>query len=134
MTTNLYKIYTTDTAVKDSIDRMVENLKEKNVPVFARIDYAKASELAGLSLFDEELIIFGDIKMGNILVKENPLFGIDIPLKILAWREKDKTKVAHYNMELLAKQLNMHKSKEVIKNLDEFLRNLVTSSVKVTEI
>lgn len=121
--------YSTEASVKAIIDRIEEILKQKGVTIFARINHAEAARAVGLSLPDEEVLIFGNPRVGTALMVENPSIGIQLPLKILAWQDNKKTHVAFQNMDFLGEQFNIQKSSHVMKTLADFMQNLVTASI-----
>jgi uncharacterized protein (DUF302 family) len=127
MNPNLFHIHTTRLTVKEVIDFLEDHLRKNNVIIFARINHAKEAEKVGLTLPDEELLIFGNARVGTELMVEDPLIGIALPLKILAWQEKQETKIAFYNMELLAKEFNIQRSLPVINELGSLLEKLVAN-------
>ncbi len=124
---NLLIKHNTDLSVKDYLDKIEKILNEKNVKIFARINHAEAAKDAGLLLQDEEVLIFGNPKVGTALMKENPFIGIELPLKILAWRDQNKTIVAYQDLDKLAEQFNLKTSIDTINLLKEFMKNLVFS-------
>jgi uncharacterized protein (DUF302 family) len=73
--------------VKDTIDRLEADVKQKGLTVFARIDHAKGARDAGLELRPTELLIFGNAKGGTPLMQAQQTIGIDLPLKALAFED-----------------------------------------------
>ncbi len=73
--------------VKQTLDRFESVLKAKGITIFARIDHAAGARKIGQELPPTELIIFGSPKMGAPLMTANQSIGIDLPLKLLAWRD-----------------------------------------------
>jgi uncharacterized protein (DUF302 family) len=55
--------------------------------VFARIDHSKGAAKVGKSLRPTELLIFGNPKVGTLLMQSNQAAGLDLPLKALAWQD-----------------------------------------------
>jgi len=78
---------------------------------------------------DEELLIFGNPKIGTNLMLENPAIGIELPLKILAWSDNSCTKVAHHKLESLTEKYGIRQSEAVISNMAASLRAIVTSAI-----
>lgn len=121
---------TTALSVKEVIDRIENILREKKVMIFARINHSEAAKDAGLTMQDEEVLIFGNPKVGTALMVEVPGIGIELPLKIVAWRADGKTIVAYQNLDLLADLFGIKKSLNTINLLKEFMQNLITSALK----
>jgi uncharacterized protein (DUF302 family) len=74
-------------SVKETLDRLVEDLKSKNITVFARVDHAAGAASVAMPLRPTELLIFGNPKAGTPLMQSNQTIGIDLPLKVLGWED-----------------------------------------------
>lgn len=68
--------------------RLLAILKEKGVTVFADIPHSKGAAKAGLVLGPSDLVIFGKPEVGTLLMQAAPTAGLDLPLKMLIWRDK----------------------------------------------
>jgi uncharacterized protein (DUF302 family) len=113
-------------SVKDTIDRICGIVESRGLKVFARIDHAKNAEGAGLQLRPTELVIFGDPKVGTLLMQDKPTSGIDLPVKILAW-EDDSGKVwlTYNSAEWIAERHDLSsQSDESLKTIADALSRL----------
>ena len=72
---------------KDTMDRLVAEVKAKGLTVFARIDHAAGAAAVGMPLRPTELLIFGNAKGGTPLMQANQETGIDLPLKALVYAD-----------------------------------------------
>jgi uncharacterized protein (DUF302 family) len=84
--------------VEETIDRLEAVLREKNIHVFARIDQKAEAKKAGLDMPAMELLIFGNPKAGTPLMIAEPTIGIDLPLKALAWEDREGKVWLSYNL------------------------------------
>jgi uncharacterized protein (DUF302 family) len=84
-------------SVEETIDRLEAVLREKNVHVFARIDQRAEAQKAGLQMPAMELLIFGNPKAGTPLMIAEPTIGIDLPLKAMAWEDREGKVWLSYN-------------------------------------
>jgi len=75
-------------SVKVTIDRLQEKLEEKGMVIFQRIDHAAGAKSASLTLAPTELLIFGNPKIGTLLMQCSATTAIDLPLKALAYEDK----------------------------------------------
>ena len=76
--------------VKTTIDRIEMMVKKKGLTLFNRINHKEnAKKASGPDLNDAELIIFGNPKAGLKLMTKDPKAGLDLPLKMLAYKAKD---------------------------------------------
>jgi uncharacterized protein (DUF302 family) len=72
---------------KETVDRLVAEIRIRGLNVFARIDHATAATEVGLTLAPTELIIFGSARGGTPLMQSVQTIGIDLPLKALVWQD-----------------------------------------------
>jgi uncharacterized protein (DUF302 family) len=55
--------------------------------VFAHIDHAAGAAGVGLSLRPTDVLLFGNARGGTPLMQSIQTIGIDLPLKMLVWRD-----------------------------------------------
>jgi uncharacterized protein (DUF302 family) len=122
---NFLVIQSVEFHVDTFLDRVEKILNEKGVKIFARINHAQAARDVGLSMQDEEVLFFGNPKIGTALMNENPYIGIELPLKILAWRDKEKTLVAYQDLDKLAEIFRIKTSLATINMLKQFMEKLI---------
>jgi len=84
-------------SVTETMNRLEELLKQQGITIYARIDQRAEARRAGLTLAPLELLIFGNPKGGIPLMNENPLCGLDLPLKVLVWEDKKQNTLLSYN-------------------------------------
>lgn len=71
-------------AVTDALEAAVVSAGAK---VAARIDHAGAAAKAGMDLAPEQLLIFGNPKLGTPAMQDDPLSGLYLPLKVLVFED-----------------------------------------------
>ena len=81
----------------DTVDRLNAAISALGMTVVARIDHAAAAANVGLELRPTEVLIFGNPKTGTPLMQTAQTIGIDLPLKILIWRDEDNKTWLGYN-------------------------------------
>jgi uncharacterized protein (DUF302 family) len=72
------------------IERFRSAVERAGMKVFALIDFAADARDDGLVMEDAVLLIFGNPKVGTLLLIDAPHSGIDLPLKALAWTHQGK--------------------------------------------
>jgi uncharacterized protein (DUF302 family) len=90
MNTKGINIYASQYSVKETIDRLQAFLQQHGATIYARIDQQAEAQKAGQNLPPLEFILFGNPKAGGSLMAENPLVALDLPLKIIAWEDRQK--------------------------------------------
>jgi uncharacterized protein (DUF302 family) len=84
-------------SVSQTMDTIEKALTGHGVFIYARIDQEAEAVKAGLTLKPMKLLIFGNPRGGIPLMNANPLCGLDLPLKVLAWEDNDKKIWLSYN-------------------------------------
>jgi uncharacterized protein (DUF302 family) len=84
-------------SVLETLRHLREAVREKGLDVFALIDHSGAAERVGLEMQEAKLLIFGSPKAGTPLMVASPLLALDLPLKILVWRNRDGEVLVSYN-------------------------------------
>jgi len=84
-------------SVSQTMDAVEKALTGHGIFIYARIDQEAEAVKAGLSLKPMKLLIFGNPRGGIPLMNANPLCGLDLPLKVLAWEDHDKKIWLSYN-------------------------------------
>src|ERR1700691_1240162 len=103
-------------SVEETIDRLEAVLREKNIHIFARIDQRAVALKVGLQMAAMELLIFGNPKGGTPLMVAEPTVGIDLPLKAMAWEDREGKVWLSYNApEYLQDRFSI--SEDLIKNI-----------------
>ncbi|MBS7233438.1 DUF302 domain-containing protein [Flavobacterium psychroterrae] len=75
----------------------------KGVTIYARIDQQAEAAMAGLELPELEFILFGNPKVGGALISLNPLVALDLPLKVVAWKEDiGRTAIAYNTLDFIS--------------------------------
>jgi uncharacterized protein (DUF302 family) len=70
-------------------DRLAEIVRAKGLTVFARFDFASDAAKSGLTMLPMIQLVFGTARSGTPLLVANPLAGLALPLRALAWEDAD---------------------------------------------
>ena len=91
-------------SVTETIGRIEKAVVEKGMRVFARIDHGEEAKKVELEMKPTILLIFGNPKGGTALMVAQPTAAIDLPMKALAWEDKDGKVWLTYNASKLLNQ------------------------------
>jgi uncharacterized protein (DUF302 family) len=84
-------------SVKETIDRLVILLEGHKATVYARINQQSEVHNAGKEIPALEFILFGNPRAGGLIMVENPIAALDLPLKIIVWEDAEKKVWLAYN-------------------------------------
>jgi uncharacterized protein (DUF302 family) len=111
-------------SVEETVERLLAELAQRSISVFARIDHGQAARGVGLELQDETVLIFGNPQTGTPLMQEDPRVGLDLPLRILIWSDSGRTTVAYHDPEQLAQTYNLETTRQTLSRLRHLLDEL----------
>jgi uncharacterized protein (DUF302 family) len=84
-------------SVTETIDRLLLFLRQRGVTVYARINQQSEVNNTGQKIGPLEFIMFGNPKAGGLIMAENPVAALDLPLKIIAWEDNEGKVWIAYN-------------------------------------
>jgi uncharacterized protein (DUF302 family) len=70
-------------SVEQTVQKIEELLRAKQVKLFALVDHSGEAESVGLQMRPTKLLIFGNPKAGTPVMLAAPSAAIDLPLKLL---------------------------------------------------
>jgi uncharacterized protein (DUF302 family) len=74
---------------KATISKLENTIKKQGLTHFYTLDHSKNAKDSNMSLKPESVVVFGNPKMGTVLMKCNPSMGLDLPLRILVSQDYD---------------------------------------------
>ena len=107
--------------------RLKEAIEKRGLRVFARIDHAGAAREAGLTLSDEEVVVFGT-KAGTLLIQDDPRIGIELPLRMLIWSDGDSAMIGYNDPRDLADRYSVAEHAESLEQMNELLAALASEA------
>lgn len=116
-------------SVEETLNRLEAVLKKKAITVFARVDHMAGANKVGLDMQPTQLLIFGNPKMGTPLMNENQFMGLDLPMKAMAWEDRDsQVWLAYLNPDELQRRHNI-KNKTIINKMKQALNGLTSKAL-----
>ncbi len=95
------------------IQKIVE--AKKGLGVFTIIDHKKGADRVGLALPKTKVILFGNPKMGTKLMQKDPRVALDLPMRVLVYREGNETKIVYHNPKAWSKAFHLKDCKLIEK-------------------
>lgn len=115
-------------SVPATVDRLIASLGRRGITVFARIDHAASARKAGLGLADEELVIFGDPRVGTHLMQRDAAVGYELPLRLLVWDAGGQTVIGYRPPTELADDFAVADQFETLRRMENLLGQLVAEA------
>lgn len=109
--------------------RLKDIVSSKGLTIMAEVPHDKAAISVDLDLRPTRTLIFGNPKIGTLLMQSNQEIGLDLPLKILVHEtEKGDVFVSYFNANFLANRYSITDKDEVIAKVNGAL-NGITDAV-----
>ncbi len=89
-------------SVPDTVARLTTIVAARGIKLFAVIDHSGEAEAVGMRLRDTKLVIFGSPQAGTPVMQASPLAALDLPLKVLVWRDGLQTNLSYNEPATLA--------------------------------
>lgn len=79
----------TEKTVAQAMDALQAAVDAAGATVFARVDHAAGAAKVDMELTDSQVLIFGNPKLGTPAMQADPLAGLFLPLRVLAYADAD---------------------------------------------
>ena len=125
--------YTQHMKSKHSVDLTIERAKRiaehNELRVFGVIDHAQNATDDGMELLPTQLIVFGNPTIGAELMQANPLVGLDLPLKLLIWEDRNGVVwISYSSAEAMQKRHNLLGYTKQFRNIETLLKDLAQAA------
>ncbi|MCE7992822.1 MAG: DUF302 domain-containing protein [Roseivirga sp.] len=114
--------------VAETVIRLKALIEEKGLNLFAVIDHAAAADKVGLSLEPTTLVIFGNPKVGSLLMQADQKMGIELPLKFLITETTSGIYVNYKDPQIYLEDYALAERSEVIGNIRKALAGLANAA------
>jgi uncharacterized protein (DUF302 family) len=103
-----------------SVDKTVNKIRnivtKKGLHIFAVINHSGNAKMVNMKLNKSKMIIFGNARLGTALMQQDMTVGLDLPLRILVYRDNDgQVKMAYRNASWLANKHMLNAAKKVAR-------------------
>ena len=120
-----------DVAVQGAYNQLKQSLKKnENISIIAEVDHQQNAKSVGLDLNETKIIFFGNPKLGTPLMQKNQLAGLDLPQKVLFYKNEDKIDIAIYNSVDYLRSRHQLDGVQNLETIEGALSNLVSSNTK----
>jgi uncharacterized protein (DUF302 family) len=112
----------------DTVKALLDGIERRGLTVFARIDHAAGAREVGLALADEEVVLFGNPRGGTPLMQDDPRIGIELPLRMLVWRQGDDILLGYRDPRELADVYDVARQQPALEQMAKLLEGLASEA------
>ncbi|SPJ27416.1 DUF302 domain-containing protein [Falsiruegeria mediterranea] len=121
----------TDKTVQGAMDALETVVGNAGATVFARVDHAAGAVKVDLELADSQLLVFGSPKLGTPAMQVDPLAGLFLPLKVLAYQDAEgQVWLAYEDPKHTMSDLDRVSDAPVIEKMQGALSKLTTAAAE----
>lgn len=115
-------------SVKETADRVVEQIETEEWHLFARIDHSGEAKKKGIELRPTEVVLFGNPSIGTRLMQDSQTSAIDLPVKALVWEDQEGTVTVGYNTISWLRERHQLTDEETMKQIADVLDRVCTTA------
>lgn len=120
--------------VESVVEAFTNGIKARKLTLMLTLDHAANAKKAGAELAPTTLLIFGNPKVGSSLMASQPSVAIDLPMKLLVWRDGDGKVHAGYNRPgYLRKRHRLDAQRATLETMGGVIKELVAEACPTTE-
>jgi len=112
----------------ETMRSLLEAIERSGLTVFARIDHAAAAREVGLELAEEEVVLFGSPRAGTPLMQSDRRVGIELPLRMLVWREGEEVLLGHHDPRDLSGSYDLAEQRASLEQMARLLDELAAEA------
>jgi uncharacterized protein (DUF302 family) len=111
-----------------TVATLIAAIERRGLTVFAQVDHAAGARAAGLELADELLIVFGNPRAGTPLMQSDARVGIELPLRMLVWREDERTLLGYEDPRALTGRFSLAGVEQTLAQMATLLQALAVEA------
>ncbi len=115
-----------------TVRALLAAIERRELTVFARIDHAGGAREVGMELADEEVVLFGSPRSGTPLMQDEPRVGIELPLRMLVWRDGQQVLLGHNDPRELASSYAVSAHQRTLEQMAALLDTLAAEAAQAS--
>ena len=117
-------------SVAETVDRLAAAVEKAGAKVFARVDHAAGAAKVGAKLPANQMLMFGNPKLGTPAMQAGASMGLDLPLRVVVYEDASGTVwVKYHDPANVAAVHGVPSDAPVIKKMQGALNKLTGAAV-----
>ena len=125
-----YADFESPLAFEETVVALQKTLNSKGITIFATIDHHKAAEAVGENMQPATVLIVGNPKVGTALMQENPLLAIELPLKILIYKEEKIVRIRYEKIAAMGEKYHIKQNFATAEKIDSAMQQLIKLAIE----
>ncbi len=124
-----YADFESPLAFEETVAALQKTLNSKGITIFATIEHHKAAEAVGENMQPATVLIVGNPKVGTALMQENPRLAIELPLKILIYKEEKIVRIRYEKISAIAEKYHIKQNFATAEKIDAAMLQLIKLAI-----
>ncbi len=116
-------------SVDQTMNQLVAAVEGAGATVFARVDHTAGAASVDLDLPATQALIFGNPKLGTLVMQADQAAGLDLPLRVVVFDDNGQTTVAYHAPARLAQDHDIPGDAEVLAKITGALDKLTGAAI-----
>jgi uncharacterized protein (DUF302 family) len=112
----------------ETLNALIEAIESRGLTVFGQVDHGAGAAEAGLELEDEIVVSFGNPRTGTPLMQADRRVGIELPLRMLVWRDGDRVCLGYLDPHALGETYRLDGQDATLDQIASLLEALATEA------
>ena len=125
-----YADFESPLAFEETVAALQKTLNSKGITIFATIEHHKAAEAVGGNMQPATVLIVGNPKVGTALMQENPRLAIELPLKILIYKEEKIVRIRYEKISAIAEKYHIKQNFATAEKIDTAMLQLIKLAIE----
>lgn len=121
-------VYTSDMSFDETVAQLRDAIKDRKLGIFIEVDHQAGAEKAGLDLGRAHLILFGNPRVGTLLMQQNIEIGLDLPMKALVFEQAGEVKLKMTDIVALASAHDIPSDRPPVSKVASVLKAIATTA------
>ena len=124
-----YEDFQSPLSFEETVAALQKTLNSKGITIFATIEHHKAAEAVGENMQPATVLIVGNPKVGTALMQEFLRLAIELPLKILIYKEEKIVRIRYEKIATIAEKYHIKQNFATAEKIDSAMQQLIKLAI-----
>lgn len=123
-------IYRSSRSVDETVDRLVQIIKNKKLAYFETVAHDKVATEYGVEIPPTRMILFEDPNLMIELISCRQTTALDLPMKILVWEENEDVYIGFFDPKVMKKRFMLQECDDIISSMSRLKIRVVNEALR----
>lgn len=123
-------VYRSDLSVDSTVMKVVEVIKAKELVYFETVSHDAIAKEKGVEIPPTRMILFEDPDLMIELLQCRQTTALDLPMKILVWKEHDDVYIGFFDPKVMKKRFLLNGCEDIITKMSRLKIRIIADVLK----